>query len=75
MYSEVPDAGGTETGEPQTLRFHSAIAQTSVRAEKGGWVWEGGEGVRSGSLPREVASVGHKMQHGSCLTPKTEAEI
>lgn len=28
-----------------------------------------------GSLPREAASVGHKMQHGSCLTPKTEGEI
>lgn len=35
----------------------------------------GGGGVMPGSLPKEVASVAHKMQHGSFLTPRLRGKF
>ena len=44
-----------------------------MRGGKGDWV--GGGGVMPGSLPKEVASVAHKMQHGSFLTPRLRGKF
>lgn len=62
--SGVPCIGGMDTGEPHTLRCHSAITKIKYEA------WDGGGGAGWGGGPsKAAASVRQKLLQGHCLTP------